>query len=431
MIAPRARILLVDDRPENLLALEAILEPLGQEIVRASSGVEALRAVLREDFAVILLDVQMPGMNGFETATLLKARTRTRDIPLIFLTAISKEERFVAEGYSVGAVDYMSKPLQPDILRSKVSVFVDLWVKNHQLRQQAELLRESERRELELRHAAQLRETEARAAQIVGSATDTIITFDGRRQITLFNRAAEATFGIAADHAVGLPLETLLHPRARADLIARVATLGAASGVSACAAEVTDGLRADGSEFPFEASLSRLDLAGGPVFALIGRDVTERIEAEESLRRQAAELEEAATELRALNDELQTRQTELERAMSARSRFYASMSHELRTPINAILGYSELLLDKVYGELNDLQANGIERTRRAGRHLLELVNDVLDLSKIEAGKLELQFETVPFPTMLEDLFVTVKPMADQRSCELTLHQHGPERTLVT
>ncbi len=430
MSVQRARILLVDDRPENLLALEALLEPLGQEIVRASSGEAALRAVLLHDFAAILLDVQMPGMNGFETASLLKSRARSRATPIIFLTAISKEERFVTEGYSVGAVDYMSKPLQPEILRSKVAVFVDLWLKNQQLREQAELLRESERRELELRHEAAIRETEARAAQIVGSATDAIITFDAARRITLFNRAAEAIFGLPAASAMGLELESLLHPRSRADLVACVASLASAP-TQASPPEVLTGLRAAGADFPFELSLSRLDLAGGPVFALIGRDVTERVRTEEELRRQAAELEAAATELRSLNEDLQERQAELERAMSARSRFYASMSHELRTPINAILGYSELLLDEVYGTLNERQAQGIERTRRAGRHLLELVNDVLDLSKIEAGKLELQFEAVPFPGVLDDLFVTVKPMADQRGCALTLELHGPPCTMVT
>ena len=431
MTTPRARVLLVDDRPENLLALEAILQPLGQEIVRAASGEDALRAVLRDDFAVILLDVQMPGLNGFETATLLKARARSRATPILFLTAISTEERFVAEGYSVGAVDYMSKPLQPGVLRSKVGVFVDLWVKNQQLRCQADLLRESERRELELRHAAAIRETEARAAQIVGSATDAIITCDAARRITLFNRAAEVMFALPAPGALGLEIEKLLQPHARAELVTRVASLAGAAGARASQPEVLAGMRAGGAEFPFEASLSRLDLASGPVFALIGRDVTERVQAEAALRRQAAELEAAAAQLRVLNQDLRQRQAELERAMSARSRFYASMSHELRTPINAILGYSELLLDEVYGALNERQAQGIERTRRAGRHLLELVNDVLDLSKIEAGKLELQFEPVAFPALLDELFVTVKPMADQRGCELSLIAHGPPAAVFT
>ena len=117
-------ILLVDDRAENLLALEAILEPLGQRLVRAQSGQDALRQLLERDFAVILLDVQMPGMNGFETAQMIKSRERTKFIPIIFLTAISKEEEYVFQGYSVGAVDYMFKPFQPAILRSKVQVFV-------------------------------------------------------------------------------------------------------------------------------------------------------------------------------------------------------------------------------------------------------------------------------------------------------------------
>src|SRR5688500_13920029 len=153
-------ILLVDDRPENLLALEAILEPLGQNLVRASSGEEALKRLLTQEFAVILLDVQMPGLNGFDSGRLIKVCGRSRHIPIIFLTAISKEEAYVFEGYSVGAVDYMFKPFQPDILRSKVSVFVDLHRKQEQIKHQDELLRESERRELELRHRAELRETQ-------------------------------------------------------------------------------------------------------------------------------------------------------------------------------------------------------------------------------------------------------------------------------
>src|SRR5215216_3804645 len=135
-MSTRGRILLVDDRPENLLALEAILEPLGHELVRAGSGPEALRALLQAEFAFVLIDVQMPGMNGFETVELIKKRDKTKDIPIIFLTAISKEEEYVFKGYEVGAVDYMFKPLHPAILRSKVAVFLDLYLKNQQIREQ-------------------------------------------------------------------------------------------------------------------------------------------------------------------------------------------------------------------------------------------------------------------------------------------------------
>ncbi len=137
----KARILLVDDRPENLLALEAILSSLDQSLVRATSGEEALKALLAEDFAVILLDVQMPGMDGFETASHIKRRERTRDIPIIFLTAINREPQHAFRGYSAGAVDYLAKPFDPWVLRAKVSVFVELYLKNRQLLEQAELLR--------------------------------------------------------------------------------------------------------------------------------------------------------------------------------------------------------------------------------------------------------------------------------------------------
>jgi len=140
-VTSKARILLVDDRPENLLALEAILSSLDQTLVRAASGEEALKALLSAEFAVILLDVQMPGMDGFETASHIKRRERTRDIPIIFLTAINREPQHAFRGYSAGAVDYLSKPFDPWVLRAKVAVFVELYLKNRQLLEQAELLR--------------------------------------------------------------------------------------------------------------------------------------------------------------------------------------------------------------------------------------------------------------------------------------------------
>ena len=297
----KVNILIVDDRPENLLALEAILEPLGETLVRANSGPEALRQLLLADFAVILLDVQMPGMNGLETAQYIKAREKSKSVPILFLTAINKEESYVFKAYEVGAVDYLFKPFDPEILRSKVAVFVDLWRKQAQIQKQEERIRESEKRELELRHRTTMLETEARSAE----------------------------------------------------------------------------------------------------------------------------------ELALLNDQLQRRQYELERAITARSRFYASMSHELRTPINAVLGYSTLMLDGIYGSLNDKQREGLERTHRAAKHLLELVNDVLDLSKIEAGKIELAMQPVQFPSLIEDLFVTVAPFASENKTKLDLVMDGPPITIVS
>ena len=134
-------ILLVDDRDENLLALEAVLEPTGCRLVKARSGDAALRALLKDDFAVILLDVQMPGLDGFETAELIRARERSRAVPIIFVTAISKEQHHVFRGYETGAVDYLFKPLDPVVLRSKVEVFVESYERGRALAEREELLR--------------------------------------------------------------------------------------------------------------------------------------------------------------------------------------------------------------------------------------------------------------------------------------------------
>ncbi|OIV36868.1 response regulator [Mangrovactinospora gilvigrisea] len=199
----KAKILLVDDRPENLLALEAILSALDQTLVRAASGEEALKALLTDDFAVILLDVQMPGMDGFETAAHIKRRDRTRDIPIIFLTAINHGPHHTFRGYAAGAVDYISKPFDPWVLRAKVSVFVDLWVKNCQLREQASMLRAQLDRaegpsgvigELSTRLAAVEESADALTKQVEegGDAAATATARHLERKLTGLRRALEA-----------------------------------------------------------------------------------------------------------------------------------------------------------------------------------------------------------------------------------------------
>ena len=140
----KAKILLVDDRPENLYSLEAILEPMGQELVFARSGEAAVEAASAHEFAVILLDVLMPGMDGFETATQIKRRGRTRNVPILFLTAAGPEPELVFRGYAAGAVDYISKPFDPWVLRAKVTVFVDLYLKDRAMSGVAALLPEIE-----------------------------------------------------------------------------------------------------------------------------------------------------------------------------------------------------------------------------------------------------------------------------------------------
>jgi PAS domain S-box-containing protein len=181
MSTERANLLLVDDRRENLLALKAILEPLGHRLVSVTSGLAALKELLLDDFACILLDVQMPEIDGFELATLIKQRKRSQHIPIIFLTALSKDEKHVYQGYSAGAVDYILKPIDSDVLRSKVSVFVELWEKGEQIQQQAEQIHEQKLDALE-------RASEERYRQLADAMPQIVWTADATGAATYFNR---------------------------------------------------------------------------------------------------------------------------------------------------------------------------------------------------------------------------------------------------
>jgi PAS domain S-box-containing protein len=209
----RARILLVDDRPENLLALEAILEPLGQELVRANSGEEALRRLLQHEFAVILLDVQMPGLDGFQTAELIKQRERTRHVPIIFLTAISKDAENVFRGYDAGAVDYLTKPFNPNVLRSKVAVFIELYEKTMELQRQQELLRAQE---LEaLRHSESIR------YRALAEAMPQIVwTSDATGAVDYLSQRWTDTTGQPSARALGWAWSEMIHPDDRARSLA-------------------------------------------------------------------------------------------------------------------------------------------------------------------------------------------------------------------
>jgi PAS domain S-box-containing protein len=204
----RVKILAVDDRAENLLAIESVLGTAEYEIVKARSGADALRFLLRDECALILMDVQMPHMDGIETAKLVRANERTRAIPIVFVTAMSDEERYVARGYDAGAIDYLLKPIDPDMLRAKVAAFAELHRAKQEIVRQAALLAEQEKRErqralaqLELRNLRRERAAQERYRRLVEGITHAIVwTIDpGTLACTFVSPAAEKLTGHPVD----------------------------------------------------------------------------------------------------------------------------------------------------------------------------------------------------------------------------------------
>lgn len=374
-------ILLVDDHPENLLALEAVLSEENYNLVRANSGEEALRCLLKQEFAVIVMDVQMPGMDGFETARFIKARDRSKDIPIIFITATSKEAEHYFTGYSVGAIDYMVKPFVPQTLRSKIEGFVRLYISNKKLQIQKKLL-EDQARKLEktnqdlLLTTLSLTKAEAHARVIGDTSIDAMFTFDANGLILTVNPAALTIFGYDEGELVGhsviqliSELKPLIHEQ---DAGSRNYFIGKINELQ---------LRTKkGRLFPAEIQIGEAFIGMDHLFACTVSDITERKKAEQDLL-QAKEAAEVASRVK--------------------SDFLATMSHEIRTPLNGVIGMTDLLQQT---ELNQEQKELTDIIRKSGDALLAVINDILDFSKIESGKMELEEEPFSLQACIEETF---------------------------
>jgi PAS domain S-box-containing protein/putative nucleotidyltransferase with HDIG domain len=265
-------LLIVDDKPANLMAMEAVLESPEYHIYTALSGAEALRCLLERDFALVLLDIQMPGMDGFECARLIKQSDRTRHIPIIFVTAIFKEEKYIFSGYSLGAVDYICKPVDATILKAKVTAFVDLYRQNQALKGLSE--------ELHLK------------AQIPDLAADSILVFDTAGQPVYANAAAYLSRGYSRDEFMHLSLNQLVDPQLSGLLAQQIQTLREAGELRF----LTSHFRKDGAVIPVEVYSCLFVLDGKELTLSIARDITERLKAEGALLQAHAALEERVKE---------------------------------------------------------------------------------------------------------------------------------------
>jgi signal transduction histidine kinase/DNA-binding response OmpR family regulator len=453
----KINILLVDDNPSNLISLEAILQAPDRNLVRAASGDEALRYLLGCDVAVILLDVYMPGINGLETAALIRGRERSRDIPIIFLTADSTGSTLVSKGYSLGAVDYIVKPVEPDILKSKVAVFVELFKKTEEIKQQAALLHE---KNIELENA-----NLQRLSMLIELGQQLAAERDPLQLLEKFCHAARKIVG-ARYSAVGMldqddhTLRHFLTSGFNAETVSP-------SGATPVGQEILDvllvkrrPLRLTQTEMvssaldflpqgsPDNSSLLAPILSPSQVYGWLylsdKLDAEEFSEADERLagtltsqvavayenarlyaeaQHHAAELQQEVTERKQAEEERskllvreQAARAEAEAANRTKDEFLATLSHELRTPLTAVLGWAHLLRS---GKLTDeTAANALETIERNARAQSQLIDDLLDVSRIITGKLSLDTRAIELGPIVEAAINSVRPAAQAKNIQL-------------
>lgn len=387
----KTSVLLVDDHPENLLALEAILENRVQNLVKAHSGEEALRCLLNQDFAVILLDVQMPGMDGFETATLIRSRTRSQHTPIIFLTAFSTSETMQFKGYALGAVDYLFKPVEPGILKSKVSVFVDLFQKQEEVKRQATQLAAIN---------AELKESEERFRSLSACSPVGIFLTDIEGRCNYTNPRFQALCGLTFEESLGEGWLRAVHPNDRPQVIADWSAWTLAK-------------REYSSEFRLQTPqgiVRQIQIRTSPMLSTHGElmghvgtleDITERKQAEEARAQVIRE---------------QVARHEAEAANRMKDEFLATLSHELRTPLNSVLGWAGLLRTRKFDEAT--VARALETIERNAKSQAQMIEDILDVSRIIRGKLSLTIRPVKLIPVIEAAIDSVSPSAETKEIEL-------------
>jgi PAS domain S-box-containing protein len=348
----KAAILIVDDRPEKLLAFQSILEQLRQHVILAQSGSEALKRVLEREFAVILLDVNMPTIDGLETAALIRQRKKTAHTPIIFITPYADEMQMV-RGYSLGAVDYILTPVVPEILRAKVQVFVELYQLREQLKQQAKA-------------------EQAQLAAIIEATTDIVGRMDPEGRLNYLNRAGRELLGIGADEDLTGKMLTDYQPAWASERVLDEG-LPAARRQGAWRGE-TAFLARDGREFPVSHVILVHPGAQGELshYSTIARDIS----ASKAL------------------------ETALREANQHKDEFIAMLGHELRNPLAPIRNMLEVLRlrrpqEPVVNEVYAIMDRQI-------RHMVRLIDDLLDVSRISRGVISFQPERCDLRAIVEE-----------------------------
>ena len=379
----KINILMVDDQPANLFALESLLDNDEYSLVKASSGNEALRLMLQQEFALVLLDVLMPIMDGFETAEMIRLRTQSTQTPIIFLTASNSNETHVSRGYSLGAVDYIYKPIVPEILKAKVQVFVDLYRKTERLARSEAALR----RELAERIKAEegRQESEERYRGLFARASDAIIIFDSNDRVLEANQAALKLYGYARKDLLKLSARDL-DPASEGD---RPSGQLYNPENPLKRTFIRDQKKSCGETFPAEITSASCMIRGKKTIMILARDITERRKAEETERlRERGEMQ---------------------------RQLVATVSHELRTPIAAIKASAETLR---HGVSDKDRSQFIKIIDNQSGRLGSLVEDLLAVAELESGKSRLEPVSVPLPAFTQDFIRVIKPLAERKKVSL-------------
>ncbi len=412
--APPASILLVDDIPANLLALEALLAPFGHRLVRAGSGHEALRCALQEDFALILMDVRLGDMSGIEVTALLRDRERTRHTPVLLMTAASSDDRELLAGYAHGAVDYLRKPLVPEVLRAKVAVFVDLYRAREAVRRQEELLRAKEREALENAHRERLHHMlmQAPAAITILRGSELLFEFVNPLYEKLVGRPIP----------LGRPLrEVVPEAAAQPGVMERFRNV-LKTGEPFVGTEVSSKWDRHGQGALEEGFFNLIYQAVRDEYGRITGVLTFAVEVtEQVLARRKLEL--LANELNQLNAELEGRVRErtaqLQEANKELESFSYSVSHDLRAPLRHITGFAQLLERKVGAKLDDTSRGYLKTIITAAQQGGTLVDDLLAFSRM--GRAELRQTRVELHPLVEEVRRELEADAGGRNIEWRIH----------
>jgi signal transduction histidine kinase len=416
-------VLIVDDRPDKLLSLEAVLDDLQLQVVKADSGRSALKCILKQDFALILLDVNMPDIDGFETAHLIRQRKQSEHIPIIFVTAFG-DDMHMARGYSLGAVDFILAPIVPEVLRTKVMVFIELYKKTaevqrqaRRLAQRAEQLHKLNEASLKVNAAQSLDEmlqlVAAAARDIFGAESASLVTtLDPQRPLTKKVVAIDSATGPTTAHV----------PPTLADI-----QLLVAEARKSAADEPRERPSVSTAQFAVQR-------VGGVVTApLTGRDHSRMGLAQIDL---GAEREFTDDDEALLFQLCRMASIAIENALFAEAReanrikdeFLATLSHELRTPLTAMLGWVQLL--GMSDSLDDETRRGLEIIERNVNVQTKLIDDLLDISRIVAGKLRLNVSRIDLVPILKSVVDDARPAAVAKQIALHSNVQSDEVTLL-